>query len=436
MRLKAKIRQKIAFGGARAPTLVIVTSLDYSNQDLGPGEMMLISALIIPTTVGLAEVVTGPKSTRVPFNNSEVTTLDFSDQGLGPADIMLISAAIPTIPGLVEVVISGNNCLFGTKSKYSDGSGEQVPSPDRDQTGWCALCAAFKGSSIQKIGIADIGLGPVGMKTLAETIPTIPGLAEVVTGPKLTRVPFNNSEVTTLDFSDRGLGPAEIMLISAAIPTIPGLVGMNISKNDIGTEGALALAGALPSSRVQALLLGAGAPPLALPIGHDESDNRLKTEHLLPDDLATLTTGDLVLLHRFHSAALGLFDAMVSGAATAQQAAAVEALSALGGAAAAPHAPGLTAVAASTGHKWGSDGQKAQKGAAELLARIGGAEVVAALGGDDAAARTLCATSLAALKGGDSSPLAPQAKAALELISAPDAPPLAAAALAAAFFPA
>ena len=51
---------------------------------------------------------------------------------------------------------------------------------DKDQSGWAALCDAIKGSGIQKLGFADIGLGPIGMKTLAETIPTIPGVVEVV----------------------------------------------------------------------------------------------------------------------------------------------------------------------------------------------------------------------------------------------------------------
>eukprot|EP01050_Picozoa_sp_SAG11_P002793 SAG11_NODE_146_length_14788_cov_5.672884_1_plen_238_part_10 len=176
-----------------------VTKLDVSNQNLGPAEIMLISSAI-PTTPGLVgvdisrnhisadvaslliesiqksninEVVIGPKSTLVPFNNSEVTSLDFSDQDLGPAEIMRISAAIPTTPGLVGVDIS------------------------RDQIS--ADVAPMLIKSIQKVNIN-----------------------EVFIGPKSTLVPFNNSEVTSLDFSDQDVGPAEIMPISAAIPTTPG----------------------------------------------------------------------------------------------------------------------------------------------------------------------------------------------------------------------
>ena len=38
---------------------------------------------------------------------------------------------------------------------------------------------AMKGSGVQKLACSDIGLGPIGIKTLAETIPTIPGVVEV-----------------------------------------------------------------------------------------------------------------------------------------------------------------------------------------------------------------------------------------------------------------
>ena len=83
---------------------------------------------------------------------------------------------------MVEVVISGNKC-FGVKQVYNVRTGRDdldVHDIDSDQNGWIALCEAMKDSSIQKLGFADIGMGPVGMKTLAKTIPTIPGLIEVV----------------------------------------------------------------------------------------------------------------------------------------------------------------------------------------------------------------------------------------------------------------
>ena len=91
---------------------------------------------------------------------------------------MLISSlVIPTTPGVVEVVISDNKC-FGQKLK--PGYSSTYAYIDVDQSGWTAFCEAMKGSSVQKLGCANVWLGPIGMKTLAETIPTIPGLVEVV----------------------------------------------------------------------------------------------------------------------------------------------------------------------------------------------------------------------------------------------------------------
>merc|ERR1712159_118719 len=155
----------LAVGGSGA------TSLDYSDQDLGPGEIMLISALVIPTTPGVVEVdisknsigvdgasafaavlaetkiqklVIGPQSTVIPVHDTEVTKLDVSNQNLGPAEIMLISSATLTTPGLVEVVISDNKCFGSKPGKYSYSA--HVHDIDKDQTGWDALCEAMKGS--------------------------------------------------------------------------------------------------------------------------------------------------------------------------------------------------------------------------------------------------------------------------------------------------
>eukprot|EP01050_Picozoa_sp_SAG11_P033048 SAG11_NODE_11033_length_788_cov_2.040639_1_plen_106_part_10 len=106
------------------------------------------------------------------MKGSNIQKLGFADIGIGPIGMKTLADAIPTIPGLVEVVISDNKC-FGDKWKHpgaeSDSYYEQfgkIHDIDKDQSGWAALCDAMKGSSIQKLGFADIGLGTIGMKTL------------------------------------------------------------------------------------------------------------------------------------------------------------------------------------------------------------------------------------------------------------------------------
>eukprot|EP01050_Picozoa_sp_SAG11_P009848 SAG11_NODE_957_length_6394_cov_4.145512_2_plen_79_part_00 len=62
------------------------------------------------------------------MHDVEVTKLDVSNQNLGPAEIMLISSAIPTTPGVVEVVISGNKC-FGSNKRIIESLAEMISMP-------------------------------------------------------------------------------------------------------------------------------------------------------------------------------------------------------------------------------------------------------------------------------------------------------------------
>merc|ERR1712159_501377 len=90
------------------------------------------------------------KSASLAVGGSDATSLDYSDQDLGPGEIMLISSlAIPTTPGVVEVVISENKC-FGSKDThpgYTDNIVGGAHDDDKEQSGWNALCDAMKGSS-------------------------------------------------------------------------------------------------------------------------------------------------------------------------------------------------------------------------------------------------------------------------------------------------
>eukprot|EP01050_Picozoa_sp_SAG11_P001689 SAG11_NODE_76_length_18005_cov_6.523958_13_plen_1375_part_00 len=301
----------LAVGGSDATS----DSLDYSDQDLGPGEIMLISALVIPTTPGLVgvdvsrnqinadvapvliesikksniETLVIGKSASVAVRGSDASSLNYSDQDLGPGEIMLISAlAIPTTAGLAEVVISGNKCfdaihhLDRSGGAFSDHGNHDI---DKDQSGWIALCNSFKGTSVQKLGFADIGLGPIGMKTLAETIPTIPGLAEVVISENKcfgTSVSDKNygghatpdedefngegfsafcdalcsSNVQRLNFADIGLGPTSVKTLADAIPAIPGLVGVDISRNQISADVAPMLIESIQKSNINDVVVG------------------------------------------------------------------------------------------------------------------------------------------------------------------------------------
>eukprot|EP01050_Picozoa_sp_SAG11_P024507 SAG11_NODE_5235_length_1621_cov_1.958607_1_plen_143_part_00 len=99
--------------------------------------------------------------------------LDLSGWGLGPSSLRVLATQVFTranefSPGLVEVVISGNKCFGAKVSLWASGNPKDdhgIHLVDENQTGWNTLCEAMKGSSLQKLGFSDIGIGPIGMKT-------------------------------------------------------------------------------------------------------------------------------------------------------------------------------------------------------------------------------------------------------------------------------
>ena len=151
-----------------------------------------------------------------------------------------------------------NKC-FGSKREMVQRHMTDVHDVDKDQTGWTAFCEALKDTSIQTLVISDIGIGPVGLTTLAKFIPDSTAISEVnlsknkcfdaasvkafadvipqtkiqtlVIGPKATVVPLHQSEVTSLDFSSQDLGPAELIMISAVMSFIPELSELNLESN-------------------------------------------------------------------------------------------------------------------------------------------------------------------------------------------------------------
>ena len=74
--------------------------------------------------------------------------------------------------GIPEVNLSANKC-FGADNEY----GFQLI--DRDQSGWNAFCKALRGTIIKTLVISDIGLGPVGLSTLATVMFDMTALSEI-----------------------------------------------------------------------------------------------------------------------------------------------------------------------------------------------------------------------------------------------------------------
>ena len=117
----------------------------------------------------------------VPVHGSNATALNFSDQNLGPGELIVISSAISVIPALSLVNLSQNKC-FGSKGNgCSRGSDyyKELHDTDKDQTGCTAFCEVLPSTKFQTLVLSDIGIGPVGLTTLAKFIPDSPALTEV-----------------------------------------------------------------------------------------------------------------------------------------------------------------------------------------------------------------------------------------------------------------
>ena len=67
-----------------------------------------------------------------------------------------------------------NKC-FGSK----DLSNNRGHDTDKDQSGWTAFCETLPSSKIEKLVLSDVGMGPVGLTTLANIIFDSPALSEV-----------------------------------------------------------------------------------------------------------------------------------------------------------------------------------------------------------------------------------------------------------------
>jgi hypothetical protein len=71
-----------------------------------------------------------------------------------------------------------------------------------------------------------------------------------------SRIPVNDPEVTELSYQGQLIGPAEVILIAAATSTLAAVYEVNISMNDIGVDGAEALAAVIQGSALRCNIAG------------------------------------------------------------------------------------------------------------------------------------------------------------------------------------
>jgi hypothetical protein len=134
----------------------------------------------IVTMLGLGP--RGRKVDRVP-----ISTINCSNVDMDPGCLMILAAELREARVTAEVtsIDVSDNMLFGAQQGLHGSLHDaMVHDVDSDPRGWEALCDAIKRSSVENLRASNVGCGPLGLKTLAQSF---------------------DPELTTLDISDNFL---------------------------------------------------------------------------------------------------------------------------------------------------------------------------------------------------------------------------------------
>jgi hypothetical protein len=113
-----------------------------------------------------------------------IVRVDLSNMDMDPGCLMLLAAELreARVTSDVKSIDVSNNMLFGAQQGLHGSLHDAyVHDVDSEPRGWEALCDAIKCSSVEHLRASNVGCGPVGLKTLAQSF---------------------DPELTTLDISD------------------------------------------------------------------------------------------------------------------------------------------------------------------------------------------------------------------------------------------
>ena len=171
-------------------------------------------------------------------------------------------AGLPTVAAQSLAGACAANFLAAT------GEGEALKSvADRGlgDAGAAEIAAAFAERfesfrRLRAVGTQHNGIGPAGAEALARAFGSLPRLDEWAAysnrvGPagavaiaRRMRVPGAFTKLRVLDLGGNGVGDAGCVAIAEAIVDHPAMEELHLDHNDVGEEGALALAGAMEAT--------------------------------------------------------------------------------------------------------------------------------------------------------------------------------------------
>jgi hypothetical protein len=153
------------------PEMAAIISLNVMKNPIGDDGLAALMTAVKGTSIkSIAGIVEGQ------------TSINWSGQKLEPFDMKILAADIKFTPfsAVIRGVNLSTNKCFGSKNSHpGQPRNEIIHDTDKDQTGWDAICGAFKGTAIETLVLSDIGAGPVALSTLADAISDMAALSTV-----------------------------------------------------------------------------------------------------------------------------------------------------------------------------------------------------------------------------------------------------------------
>eukprot|EP01046_Picozoa_sp_COSAG06_P011380 COSAG06_NODE_648_length_13415_cov_83.005783_5_plen_1504_part_00 len=291
------------------------TTADFSGQNLSPIDCKILAAeydfrgFIAALNLLTIDSTGDTKDWRGYWNNGGPKTytltagedqIELSQKNLGSADVALLTAWVrrPEVSAAISSVVISSNFIFGTKDKGRYDS-TQVHDVDGDQSGWNNLCEQLKVSKITSFTAADVGMGPVALRTLATSLPTAvvadlniseaiigdagPTLVEAVSASsslefvtigKGLRLPLkDNYDSDILDAAGKGIeaGGATVIAWWLSTDAAAAVADLNVSHAIIGDAGFALVETVRTSTSLKFITIGNG---LKLPL-KEKYDSRV-----------------------------------------------------------------------------------------------------------------------------------------------------------------
>jgi hypothetical protein len=202
-----------------------VADLNISEVIIGDAGATLVEAISASSSL---EVITIGKGLRLPLKyNCDSDVLDAAGKGIEAGGATVVAWWLKTAAAAaISSVLISNNFIFGSKVFHKGRSYEMtVHDVDANQNGWNDVCEQLKSSSITSFTAADIGMGPVALRTLTTSLPAAVARLSLGSNPQIGDEAMvqlldalKGVSLTSLDISKTGCGISTARKLAELLP--------------------------------------------------------------------------------------------------------------------------------------------------------------------------------------------------------------------------